>query len=104
MYPRGVIARRRASDHDRPSVPADETGSRMSGGKRLWFVLAAVVAATGLSVPAASASAGRPSGLGLLPSCGAKSYPFLPWADPDAYCAFPNLGFERGKTAWALTG
>ena len=32
----------------------------------------------------------------LLPSCGATSYPFEPWSDPDAYCAFPNVGFESG--------
>jgi hypothetical protein len=64
--------------------------------KRLWLVLAAVVAAAGLLVPAASG--------GLLPSCGAKTYPFTPWGDNDAYCAFPNLGFESGTTAWTLTG
>jgi hypothetical protein len=69
--------------------------------RRLWFVLAAVVAASGLLVPAASA--GRERGL-LLPSCGAKSYPFKPWGDSDAYCAFPNLGFESGATGWALKG
>jgi len=75
----------------------------MSGGKRLWFVWAAVVAAAaGLCFPAASAATG--SKLSLLPSCGAKSYPFTPWADPDAYCAFPNLGFESGKTGWTVTG
>jgi hypothetical protein len=43
-------------------------------------------------------------GGGILPSCGAKSYPFKAWGDSDAYCAFPNLGFESGKTAWTLTG
>jgi hypothetical protein len=74
----------------------------MSSGKRLWLVSAAVAAAVGLCVPAASAVTG--SKLALLPSCGPKSYPFRPWADPDAYCAFPNLGFESGKTAWTLTG
>lgn len=68
---------------------------------RLWLVFAAVVAAAGLSVPAASATGGR--GL-LLPSCGATSYPFRPWGDSDAYCSFPNLGFESGKTGWTLTG
>ena len=72
-----------------------------SGSRRLWFVLATVVAAAGLSVPAASAAHG--SGI-LLPSCGAKSYPFKPWGDSDAYCAFQNLGFESGKTGWTLTG
>jgi|SRR5690349_16287338 hypothetical protein len=68
--------------------------------RRLWLVCASVVAATGLAVPAASAhSLG-----GLLPSCGAQSYPFTPWSDPDAYCAFPNLGFENGGTGWGLGG
>src|SRR3989440_5427104 len=103
MYPGRVIARRGASAQDAPSIPADEARSPMSGGKRLWFVWAAVVAAAaGVCFPAASAATG--SKLSLLPSCGAKSYPFKPWADPDAYCAFPNLGFESGKTAWTLTG
>jgi hypothetical protein len=71
---------------------------------RLWLVFVAVVAAAGLAVPAASA--GLVGGLvgGLLPSCGAQSHPFTPWADPDAYCAFPNLGFESGTTSWKLTG
>jgi len=62
---------------------------------------AAVVAAAGLLVPAAVAGGSANS---LLPSCGAKSYPFKPWSDPDAYCAFPNLGFENGSTAWTLKG
>jgi hypothetical protein len=68
--------------------------------KRLWLGFAAVVVAAGLAVPAASA------GLlgGLLPSCGAKSYPFTHWGDGDAYCAFPNLGFESGTAAWTFTG
>ena len=64
---------------------------------RLWLVLTAVVAAASLAVPAASAGS-------LLPSCGAKSYPFAQWGDKDAYCAFPNLGFENGKVSWTLTG
>ena len=64
----------------------------------LWVGFAAVVAAAGLLVPAAAAGRGG----SLLPSCGAKSYPFKPWSDPDAYCAFPNLGFENGSTAWTL--
>ena len=68
--------------------------------KHLWLISAAMIAAAGLSVPAASASGTN----ALLPSCGAKSYPFKPWADPDAYCAFPNLGFESGSTGWALSG
>jgi hypothetical protein len=65
----------------------------------LWVTLAALVTAAGLSVPAASAG-----GISLLPSCGAKTYPFKQWGDNDAYCAFPNLGFESGKTGWTLTG
>jgi hypothetical protein len=67
---------------------------------RLWSTSAAIVAAAGLSVPAASAA----QGAALLPSCGAKSYPFQTWGDPDAYCAFPNLGFEGGATSWSLSG
>jgi len=65
--------------------------------KHLWLISAAMVAAAAVSVPAASAGA-------LLPSCGATSHPFTPWSDPAAYCAFPNLGFESGKTGWTLTG
>ena len=68
--------------------------------KHLWLITAAMVVAAGLSVPAASASLTR----SLLPSCGATSYPFQPWSDPDAYCAFPNLGFESGTTGWTLSG
>jgi len=67
---------------------------------RLWLVLAAFVAAVGLAVPAASASGANL----LLPSCGKTSQPFTLWGDYDAYCAFPNLGFESGTTAWKLTG
>ena len=66
------------------------------GLRHLWLTLAALAVAAGLSVPAASA--------GLLPSCGAKTYPFQAWGDGDAYCAFPNLGFESGKTSWTTTG
>jgi hypothetical protein len=65
--------------------------------RRLWVVLAAVVVAAGLSVPAASAAS-------LLPSCGAISYPFAAWGDYDSYCKFPNLGFESGTTAWTVSG
>lgn len=79
----------------------------MSGkGVRLWLVLAVVLAAIGFAVPAASASNSSGGGLlgGLLPSCGPTTHPFKPWSDPDAYCAFPNLGFENGSTKWTLTG
>jgi len=69
-------------------------------GRNLRRVLAAAVVAAGLAVPVASGSLLSP----LLPSCGAMSYPFKAWADPDAYCAFPNLGFESGTTGWALAG
>lgn len=69
--------------------------------RRLWLAFGVVVAAAGLAVPAASASL---VGGGILPSCGAKTYPFTPWGDYDAYCAFPNLGFESGTTKWTLTG
>jgi hypothetical protein len=77
----------------------------MRFGRRLWFVVATVIAAIGLSVPAASASAARPKPLlELLPSCGATSQPFTRWGDYESYCAFPNLGFESGKKSWTLTG
>jgi hypothetical protein len=71
-----------------------------SGTKRLWLVVSVVVATTALAVPAASASLSS----GLLPSCGATSQPFAPWGDGSSYCAFPNLGFESGKTGWTVTG
>ncbi len=67
---------------------------------RLWFVLAVVAAAAGLAVPAASAGPAH----SLLPSCGPETHPFSLWGDPDAYCAFSNLGFESGTSAWTLTG
>lgn len=72
----------------------------MGFSRRLWLILAAVLAASALAVPAASA------GLlgGVLPPCGATTYPFKAWGDADAYCAFPNLGFESGATHWTLTG
>jgi hypothetical protein len=74
-------------------------------GVRLWLVLAVVLSSAGLAVPGASARS-TSGGLlgGLLPSCGSTTYPFSLWGDPDAYCAFPNLGFESGSTKWTLTG
>jgi hypothetical protein len=69
-------------------------------GRNLRCVLAAAIVAAGLAVPVASGSLFNQ----LLPSCGATSYPFTAWADTDAYCAFPNLGFESGSTAWTLAG
>ncbi|HEY4236756.1 MAG TPA: hypothetical protein VGM45_05405 [Gaiellaceae bacterium] len=74
----------------------------MKGRQRFWLVVSSVVTAAALAVPAASAA--RPSGLGLLPSCGATSHPFTNWGDRGSYCAFPNLGLESGRTGWALTG
>ncbi len=74
----------------------------MKGRRRFWLVVSAVVSVAALGVPAASAA--RPSGLGLLPSCGATSHPFTNWSDPGSYCAFPNLGFESGRNGWTLTG
>lgn len=71
-------------------------------GVRLWRALAVVLVAAGLAVPVASAS--LLGGGGLLPSCGSTSYPFKPWNDTNAYCAFPNLGFESGSTSWTLKG
>jgi len=68
--------------------------------KRFWLVLSALVSAAALAVPAASA--GLTSG--LLPSCGTTSHPFANWGDTASYCAFPNLGFESGKTGWTVTG
>jgi hypothetical protein len=65
-------------------------------------MLAAVVGAAVLSTPAASA--GRSSRLALLPSCGPATHPFVPWGDSGAYCAFPNLGFEKGSASWTLKG
>jgi hypothetical protein len=74
----------------------------MRGSRRLWCLLAAVVAAAGLSISAASAA--LPTGSTLLPSCGATTHPFTPWGDTGSYCAFPNLGFERGSNGWTLSG
>jgi hypothetical protein len=70
--------------------------------QRLWLACAAIAVAAGLTVPGASASVR--SGSALLPSCGAKTYPFTHWGDIDAYCAFPNLGFESGTTSWTVSG
>src|SRR3954451_11703249 len=99
MTPGGVIARRaKRITIGALSLRPGEV-SKMRLRSHLLVVLAVVVVAAGLSVPAASAS-----GISLLPSCGAKTYPFKAWGDNDAYCSFPNLGFESGKTAWTVTG
>lgn len=66
---------------------------------RLSMVMAALAAAATLAAPAAQAGTRT-----LLPSCGAESYPFVQWGDPDPYCAFPNLGFESGMTGWTVSG
>jgi hypothetical protein len=67
----------------------------------LGFGFAAVLVIAAVLVPAAAAERSSRS---LLPSCGPTSYPFKPWNDPDAYCAFPNLGFESGKAGWTTAG
>jgi len=46
---------------------------------------------------------GEPARRGPAP-CGSTTQPFKAWGDVDAYCAFPNLGFESGATKWTLTG
>lgn len=78
----------------------------MKGFRRLWCVLAATVAAAGLAVPVASASGGLLGGVlgSVLPPCGTTYHPFSAWGDSDAYCAYPNLGFESGATSWTLKG
>jgi hypothetical protein len=68
---------------------------------RLWCVLVVALAAAALAIPVASASL---VGASLLPSCGTTTHPFQAWGDSSAYCAFPNLGFESGSTAWTLKG
>lgn len=75
----------------------------MSGHRRFRHLALAVMAAVVLAVSAAASTA-HASLLGLLPSCGATSQPFTPWGDSSSYCAFPNLGFEAGKTGWTVTG
>src|SRR5579884_1562740 len=102
MTPSRVIVRPLRPRHDWPSVPADGVIAEMRKDRRLWFFVAAVLAAVGLSVPTASAGLlGNDLG---LPSCGATSQPFTPWGDDHSYCAFPNLGFESGATGWSLAG
>src|SRR5437764_7396700 len=87
------------------TVPAALARYLMCGkGIRLRFVLAVVLAATGLAVPAASASSSGGLLGGLLPPCGATTFPFKAWGASAAYCAFPNLGFESGATEWTLSG
>src|SRR3954447_2637498 len=99
MPPGGVIVPWLAPQHDERTVPAAQARFSMTG-RRLWCVLAATVAAAGLTVPVAS------GGLigGVLPFCGTTTHPFTPWGDSNAYCAFPNLGFESGSTGWTLSG
>ena len=69
-------------------------------GFRLRFLLVAVLAAAGLSIPAASAGIVG----AVLPPCGAVTHPFTTWGDYDSYCAFPNLGFESGTKSWTMSG
>jgi hypothetical protein len=76
----------------------------MSGHRRFRLLALAVMAAVVLAVSAAASTAHASLLGGLLPSCGATSQPFAQWRDSSSYCAFPNLGFESGKTGWTVTG
>lgn len=96
-----VIARVPPSFQGSPTVTADLKGLDMRARLlRIGLLLAVAGAAVGVSV--SSASAGLLSG--LLPPCGATSYPFTNWGDGAGYCAFPNLGFESGTTGWKISG
>jgi hypothetical protein len=68
----------------------------------------AALAATALTVPAASA---KSSGLGdllggiLAPSCGSTgAQVFSPWGDYANYFLAPNGGLESGTTGWSVGG
>jgi hypothetical protein len=75
---------------------------KVSGrGFRVLPVVVAAFALVVLAVPATSAGSLFDN---LLPSCGVETYPFAQWADPDAYCAFANVGFENGTDGWTLAG
>lgn len=66
---------------------------------RLWCSLSVVLTAAVLAPVASASLVGA-----VVPSCGATTYPFQAWGDSNAYCAFPNLGFESGATSWTLKG
>jgi hypothetical protein len=76
----------------------------MSGQRRFRLLALAVMAAVVLAASAAASTAHASLLGGLLPSCGATSQPFAHWGDSSSYCAFPNLGFESGRTGWTVTG
>jgi hypothetical protein len=67
--------------------------------RRLTLLILAICA-----VALASAAATTRASAGLLPSCGATSQVFLPWADGSPYYFAPNGGFENGSTGWTLGG
>ena len=61
---------------------------------------AALAVAGGFAAPTANAGL-----LGkVLPQCGDTTQAFSQWGDFGAYCAFPNLGFDKGSSGWTLSG
>jgi hypothetical protein len=76
--------------------------------RRLGIALCAALAATALTVPAASAkSAGLGDLLGgiLAPSCNSTgTQVFAQWGDLANYFLAPNGGLESGSTGWSLGG
>jgi hypothetical protein len=76
--------------------------------RRFCILFCAALAATALTVPAASA---KSSGLGdllggiLSPSCNtAGTQVFAPWGDASNYFLAPNGGLESGSNGWTLGG
>jgi hypothetical protein len=76
--------------------------------RRFGIAFCAALAATALTVPAASA---KSSGLGdllggiLAPSCNSTgTQVFAPWNDLANYFLAPNGGLESGSTGWSLGG
>jgi hypothetical protein len=76
--------------------------------RRFGIALCAALAATALTVPAASAkSAGLGDLLGgiLAPSCNSSgTQVFAQWGDYANYFLAPNGGLENGSTGWSLGG
>jgi hypothetical protein len=76
----------------------------------LGIALCAALAASALTIPAASA---KSSGLGdllggvinLNSSCGTTgTQVFAPWGDASSYFLAPNGGLENGTTGWSVSG
>jgi hypothetical protein len=76
-----------------------------SSGRRFGIALCAVLAATALAVPAASARGSDHLLGGLLnANCGSTgTQVFAPWADNANYFLAPNGGLENGSTGWSLS-